>query len=201
MNNRTKKHDWSKIGRRAGYSISFVLVAGVAAYVSYGHISEVALLAHQPVALAKVLPLSVDGLMLIATLALAEDKAANRMPRPWARVTFWIGAAVSVAANIASTLVHYGPDVLALAVAGWAPIALLLAIEVVARPGKPKNEPAILASDAESPSLPEAPVSPAVAIPTAPAAASKGGKRKPYGPRDGKDEYSERQDRRIRNGK
>src|SRR5678809_1129950 len=78
--------------------------------------------------------------MLIATLAMAEDKAGNRMPRAWARVAFWTGAAVSVAANIASTLVHYGPEPLALAVAGWAPIALLLAIEVVARPGKPKAQ-------------------------------------------------------------
>lgn len=185
MNTSTKKRDWSKIGRRAGYSISFVLVAGVAAYVSYGHISEVAVLAHQPIALAKVLPLSVDGLMLIATLALAEDKAANRMPRPWARVTFWIGAAVSVAANIASTLVHYGPDVLALAVAGWAPIALLLAIEVVARPGKPKNEPAIAeeikvpdtVAEIEDGDLAEAPTSPAP------------------------QRYSERHERRLRRGK
>lgn len=181
--------------RRIGYAISFLIVAGVAAYVSYGHIAEVARLAHQPEGLAKVVPLSVDGLMLIATLAMAEDKAANRMPRGWARVAFWIGAAVSVAANIASTLVHYGPEPLALAVAGWAPIALLLAIEVVARPGKPKPAPAIsqeevTADDAESPALPEAPVSPAVS----------GGGRAPYGPRSG-ERYSERHERRIKTGK
>jgi len=181
--------------RRFGYAISFLIVAGVAAYVSYGHIAEVARLAHQPEGLAKVLPLSVDGLMLIATLAMAEDKAANRMPRGWARVAFWIGAAVSVAANIASTLVHYGPEPLALAVAGWAPIALLLAIEVVARPGKPKPVPAITqeevtADEAASPDLPEAPVSPAIS----------GGSRQPYGPRKG-DEYSTRHQRRIKTGK
>lgn len=179
MSNSTTKRDWSKIGRRAGYAVSFVLVAGVAAYVSYGHIAEVARLAHQEEGLAKVLPLSVDGLMLIATLAMAEDKAANRMPRGWARVTFWIGAAVSVAANIASTLVHYGPDVLALAVAGWAPVALLLAIEVVARPGKPKPAPATTqtvvvpdtAAELDDPvKLGVAPVSPA------PATTSRGGR-------------------------
>lgn len=190
--NRTTK--W----RRFGYAISFLVVAGVAAYVSYGHIAEVARLAHQPEGLAKVLPLSVDGLMLIATLAMAEDKANNRHPRGWARVAFWIGAAVSVAANIASTLVHYGPEPLALAVAGWAPIALLLAIEVVARPGKPKPVPAISqdeeikASDAESPELPEAQVSPAIV--------SEGSARKPYGPRKG-ERYSERHERRKRTGK
>lgn len=124
--------------RRIGYAVSFLIVAGVAAYVSFGHIYEVATIAHQPKPLALALPLSVDGLMLIATLAMAEDKAANRNPRGWARVGFWLGAAVSVAANLASTLAHYGPQPLDLAVAGWAPIALLVAIEIVARPGKPK---------------------------------------------------------------
>jgi len=182
--------------RRIGYAISFLIVAGVAAYVSFGHIYEVAILAHQPRPLATAIPLSVDGLMLIATLALAEDKAANRMPRGWARAAFWLGAAVSVAANLASTLVHYGPQPLDLAVAGWAPIALLVAIEVVAKPGKPKAEtpaPAIsevTADDAAAPELPEAPVSPAVGST----------KRAPYGPRKG-DSYSERHDRRKRTGK
>lgn len=184
-----KPNNW----RRFGYAVSFLIVAGVAAYVSFGHIYEVATIAHQPQPLALALPLSVDGLMLIATLAMAEDKAANRNPRAWARIGFWLGAAVSVAANLASTLVHYGPQPLNLAVAGWAPIALLVSIEIVARPGKPKPvTPAIsepTADDAAAQSLPEAPVSPAV-----------GTVRKPYGPRKG-DSYSPRQERRIRTGK
>lgn len=186
--------------RRIGYAVAFVIVAGVAAYVSFGHIYEVALLAHQPRALAMVIPLSVDGLMAIATLAMSEDKAANRNPRGWARVSFWIGAAVSVAANIASTLVHYGPEPLALAVAGWAPIALLLAIEIVAKPGKPKAEmaaapaPEVVAVPDDTAEvegdLPEAPVSPAIPMV---------GKRDPYGPRG--DEYSRRHKSRLKSGK
>jgi hypothetical protein len=76
------------IWRRIGYALSFLIVAGVAAYVSYGHIAEVALLGHQPPVLTELMPLSVDGLMLIATLAMAEDKAANRAPRGWARFSF-----------------------------------------------------------------------------------------------------------------
>lgn len=168
--------------------MSFLIVAGVAAYVSYGHIAEVAVLGHQPDLLARVLPLSVDGLMLIATLAMAEDKAANRHPRGWARFSFWFGAAISTAANIAATAVKYG-DPLSIAVAAFAPIALLLAIEIVARPGKAKpvvvepvvEEPAtpeITMAELESPTLREAPVSPAPAR-----------------------TYSERHDRRLRTGK
>jgi len=178
--------------RRIGYAASFLVVAGVAAYVSFGHIYEVALIAHQPQPLAVALPLSVDGLMLIATLAMAEDKAANRMPRGWARMAFWLGAAVSVAANLASTLVHYGPQPLALAVAGWAPIALLVAIEVVAKPGKPKAEtpaPAALTEITADIKADDA------VVPVSPAPAGTG-KRKPYGPRNG-ERYSERHSQRL----
>lgn len=180
--------------RRIGTFVSFLAVGGVAAYVSYRHIYEVALLAHQPRALAIALPLSVDGLLLIASLAMAEDKAANRYPRAWARFGFLLGSTVSVAANLASTWVHYGPAPLDLAVAGWAPIALLVCVEIASRPGKPRpvtpdiSEPT--ASDAAAQSLPEAPVSPAIS----------GSVRAPYGPRRG-ERYSERHERRIKTGK
>jgi hypothetical protein len=129
----------SNVWRRIGYVVSFLAVAGVAAYVSFGHIYEVTVLAHQPLMLARVMPLSVDGLMLIATLAMAEDKAASRHPRGWARFGFWFGAGVSTAANVAATAVRYH-DPLSIAVAAFAPLALLLSIEIVARPGKPKVE-------------------------------------------------------------
>lgn len=174
----------TNIWRRIGYATSFVAVAGVAAYVSYGHIAEVAVLGHQPAMLARVMPLSVDGLMLIATLAMAEDKAANRHPRGWARFSFWFGAAISTAANVAATAVHYG-DPLSIAVAAWSPLALLLAIEIVARPGKPRGGKPVAVeqvpdtvAELESPTLEEAPVSPAPAR-----------------------VYSERHDRRLRRGR
>jgi hypothetical protein len=193
--------------RRIGYVLSFLTVAGVAARVSYSHIREVALYGHQPGEVAALLPLAVDGMMLIATLAMAEDKAANRHPRGWARAGFWFGAAISTAANVAATVVHYGWEPLAIGVAALAPLLLLWAIEIVARPGKPKSTPAIEpaisvpsnVAELESPDLPEAPVSPAT--PTAPKAAGKPGKsRSQYGPRDG-ERYSDRHDRRIRNGR
>lgn len=183
--------DNKNIWRRIGYVLSFLIVAGVAAYVSYGHLREVALRGHQPAVLAALLPLSMDGLMLIATLAMAEDKAANRHPRGWARFSFWLGAAISTAANITATAVQYG-DPISIAVASVAPLALLLAIEIVARPGKPKaqpvaveqtiaepvEEPEVTMAELESPQLAEAPVSPATTR-----------------------QYSERHDRRLRTGR
>ena len=70
---------------------------------------------------------------------MAEDRAFNRYPRTWARLAFWFGAVVSLAANIASTAVHHG-DPLSIGVAAWPPLALLVVTEIMARPGKPKTE-------------------------------------------------------------
>jgi hypothetical protein len=78
-------------------------------------------------------------MLIVATLAMSEDKANGRRPRGWARFAFWLGALVSVAANITATAVHYG-DPLSIAVSMWAPIALLVVVEIMARPGKPKVE-------------------------------------------------------------
>lgn len=124
--------------RRAAFGLSFLIVGGVAAVNSYEHMRDVALLGHQAELLASTLPLSVDGLLVIASLAMAEDKANGRQPRGWARFAFWFGAIVSLAANIASTAVHHG-DVLSIGVAAWPPIALLIAVEIMARPGRAKT--------------------------------------------------------------
>ncbi len=124
------------IARRLSFGLSFLVVAGVAAVNSYEHMRDVALLGHQPNLLASTLPLSVDGLLVIASLAMAEDKAQRRAARGWARFAFWFGAVVSIAANIASTAVHHG-DPLSIGVAAWPPVALLIAVEIMARPGKP----------------------------------------------------------------
>lgn len=129
---------WKLAARRAGYMISFLVVAGVAARVSYGHIRDVVLFVHQPVDVAHLLPLAVDGLMLIATLAMAEDKAQDRKPRGWARWGFWFGAAVSTAANVQAVIIVSGFDPLGIAVGASAPTLLLWSIEIVARPGKPR---------------------------------------------------------------
>ena len=127
--------------RRAAYAVAITVVAVDAALNSYAHIVAVALHAKQDPFLAYSLPLSVDGMLLVATLAIAEDKANNRRPRGWARFAFWLGAVVSIAANMASEVVDNGMDPLSLAVSAWPPIALLVVVEIMARPGKPRIAP------------------------------------------------------------
>ena len=127
--------------RRFATVSSVTTVAGVAAYNSYGHQYDVARMAHQPHAFAVVLPFSVDGMLWAAAVAMAEDKAEGRRPRLWAVIAFWLGAVVSVAANVLSVIVHYGLDWLAIGVSAWPPVALLITVEVLARKGKPVKNP------------------------------------------------------------
>ena len=127
--------------RRTATVLAVSTVAGVAGYNSYGHQYDVAIMAHQAHMAAVVLPFSVDGMLLAASLAIAEDKANGRKPRIWAVVAFWLGANVSVAANIASVLVHWGLDPLAIAVSGWPPVALLITVEVLSRKGRFEKNP------------------------------------------------------------
>jgi hypothetical protein len=124
---------------RVATLISVGTVATVAAYNSYWHQVTVATLGHQSTALAHTLPLSVDGMLAAATLAMAEDKVNGLRPRGWARAAFWLGAAVSVAANVASVITEIGPNPLGIGVSAWAPIALLFTVEIMARPGKPNK--------------------------------------------------------------
>lgn len=138
--------------RRLAYAVAITVVAVVAAWNSYWHIVSVAVRGHQDLLLAYSLPASVDGLMLVSSLAIAEDKAHGRRPRGWARFGFWLGALVSVAANIASVVVHYGLDLLSIAVAAWPPVALLVVVEIMAKPGKARKVPAVPAAVAMFPS-------------------------------------------------
>ena len=124
--------------RRIAYVLSLGTVTGVAALASYSHQVDVALLAHQASLLAHTLPLSIDGMLIVATLAMSEDKANGLRPRGWARFGFWLGAGLSVTANVTATAVHYG-DPISIGGSVVAPVILLVCVEITARPGKPRK--------------------------------------------------------------
>lgn len=108
------------------------LVALVAGYASFSHIFKVARQAGEHVSVASVLPLSIDGLILVGTLAMLDDKRSARKPRLSARLAVAFGIVATLAANIASAQ----PTWTARAVAAVPPVAFLLAVEVLSRRGK-----------------------------------------------------------------
>jgi hypothetical protein len=71
---------------------------------------------------AYVLPLSVDGMLVVASAAMVQDRRARRPVRWSARLAFLTGVTASVAANIAAAQPILGARV----VAAWPAIALLL---------------------------------------------------------------------------
>lgn len=109
------------------------LVAAVAGFASYRHIVDVADGAGEPRDVALALPLAIDGLIVIATLAMVEDKRAGRHPRVSARLALGFGVVATLAANIASAQ----PTWTARAVAAVPAVSFLIAVEVLARSGRP----------------------------------------------------------------
>jgi hypothetical protein len=106
-----------------------LVVAGVAAYASYQHQREYAREGGSDPAGAALWPLSVDGLLVLATVGVLKAEQLSRRGRIAVWVSFWLGIAVSLAANIAAAPELTWQPVL---VAGWPPVALLLAVELLA---------------------------------------------------------------------
>lgn len=96
---------------------SSVIVFVIAAAASYTHQTELSIRAHQPVWLAHLMPLTIDAVVIAATLALSDGRS-----RIWpARTILALYGAATIAANIADA--H--PDALSRLVSAVPPISLL----------------------------------------------------------------------------
>ena len=109
--------------------LSTAAVAGIAAWSSWSHMVTVALRFGERAEVAYVLPVSVDGMLVVASTAMVEDQRAGRPVRWSARIAFAAGVAASVAANITAAKPSPGARI----VAAWPALALLLVVEMLAR--------------------------------------------------------------------
>src|SRR5690606_29816145 len=117
--------------------VSAAVVAVVAGYVSYLHIVDVALVVGERPEIAYALPVTIDALMVMSTLAMLADRRAGRRPSAWAQAGFLFGVAVSVTCNVASA----APTWPARGVAAIPAVSLLLAVEVLVRAGRTRARP------------------------------------------------------------
>lgn len=113
------------------------LVAAIAGFASYNHIVKVAREAGEHLSVAAVLPLSIDGLIVVGTMAMLDDKRNGRRPRLSARVALGFGVVATLCANVASAR----PTMTARLVAAVPALAFLIAVEVLARTGRAVAEP------------------------------------------------------------
>jgi peptidoglycan/LPS O-acetylase OafA/YrhL len=142
---------------RATTAAVVTCVAAFAAVVSYSHIYDLGRAHGQSGTAARLLPLSVDGLILAGSLVLLHE-ARNRRPVPaLARFALWLGIGSTIAANLAYGL-PFGP--LGAIVSAWPGAAFVIAVEMLmgqvrrARPDAPASAPATViaavATNAES---------------------------------------------------
>jgi hypothetical protein len=144
-------------------------VALIAAWSSYSHMVHLVLRYGERPEVAYALPFSVDGMLLVSTIVMADDKRRGHGGRPLARLSFIIGVAASVAANIAAAQPTLGARI----IDAWPALALLLVVEMLARPPAAATTPAehLTPPRPEPHDVPAAPIAPApsarLEVPTA----------------------------------
>jgi hypothetical protein len=124
-----------------------VAVAAFAAVVSYSHIYDLGRAHGQSGTAARLLPLSVDGLILAASLVLLHEARAARPAPLLARCMLWLGVAATVAANVAYGA-RYG--LVGAVVSAWPAVAFVGAAEMLmgmVRRGQPATGEPELAED------------------------------------------------------
>ena len=117
-------------GIRVARNVSAGAVAAIAAWSSYSHMVHVAMGYHERPQVAYALPFSVDGMLIVASVVMVDDKRRVGRVRPIARLAFTAGMVASIAANIAAAY----PSIGARIVDAWPALALLLVVEMLARP-------------------------------------------------------------------
>ena len=102
-------------------------VAAFAAVVSYSHIYGLGRAHGQDGTAARLLPLSVDRLILAASLVLLHEARNNRDTPALARFMLWLGIAATIAANIAYGA---GYGLLGAMISAWPAVAFIGTVEI-----------------------------------------------------------------------
>jgi Protein of unknown function (DUF2637) len=158
---------WRRLASLAGA----LLVAAIAALASYSHMRGLAVEYGQPAVIADLLPISVDGMMVVATIALGD----GRRNRWSAWLAFWTGVTGSVIANVLAA----EPSGVARCISAWPAVAFLLVVEVITRGGRshhhsPSNSASLDTPPQRTGVEPASPVSPPRPARTTPRSAKSG---------------------------
>lgn len=102
-------------------------VAAFAAVVSYSHIYGLGRVHGQDGTAARLLPLSVDGLILAASLVLLHEARNGRDAPRLARLMLWLGIGATIGANIAYGA---GYGLLGALISAWPAVAFIGSVEI-----------------------------------------------------------------------
>jgi hypothetical protein len=113
---------------RAATALVVITVALFAAIVSYSHAYDLGRTHGQSGVAARLLPLSIDGLILAGSLILLHE-ARNQRPGYWlARLALWLGIAATLGANVAYGAA-FGP--LGALLSGWPAVSFIISTEAL----------------------------------------------------------------------
>jgi Protein of unknown function (DUF2637) len=131
--------------------LAVVTVSGIAAVVSYSHIQHVSITHGQTRLDAALMPVSVDGLILAASMT-AFYASRNRLPVPFlARFALALGIGATIAANCLFGISH---GWLGAVLSAWPAVAFIFAMELViwtvrvaaGKPGRARRTPSVARS-------------------------------------------------------
>lgn len=114
------------VGTRRTAVASVLLVALVAAVCSYCHMEALAQASGEEWR-SHLIPLSVDGMLVAATLAIVDRRRVGR-PAGWVP---WSGLSLGVLASLAANIAAARSDPISRAIAAWPPVALALSVETL----------------------------------------------------------------------
>jgi hypothetical protein len=103
-----------------------LLVAAIAAVVSYMHVATLALVYGQPPLAAYLLPLSIDGLVATSSLVLLRSARAGVSAPRLARAGLVLAVVAILAASVSSGAAHGWPGAL---LARWPAVAFVISAE------------------------------------------------------------------------
>jgi hypothetical protein len=138
-----------------------LLVALVAAVISYCHLRDLAL-EHGEGWRAGLIPLSIDGMLVATTSAIVGQRRQGR-PAGWVP---WLGLILGIVASLLGNVAGAHSDLIARLIAAWPPVALAVAIEtlviilrgsaltVVESPAAEIAEPPVIETPAPEPKSP-----------------------------------------------
>jgi hypothetical protein len=128
--------------------LAVAVVAAIAAVVSYTHLYDLGITHGQTGIAARLLPLSVDGLVVVASLVLLQSARNGCQSSGLPRFALWLGIGATVAANLAYGL-PYGP--VGAVLSAWPGAAFVLAVEILLGSLRQAPEPESLSSPSRAP--------------------------------------------------
>ena len=126
-------------------------VAAFAAVISYSHIYGPGRAHGQYGAAARLLPLSVDGLILAASLVLLHEARNGRDAPRLARFMLWLGITATIGANIAYGA---GYGLLGALISAWPAVAFIGSVEIATQLVRRSRGPHAATSVPAAPTVP-----------------------------------------------